>query len=555
MIASATGAAPAHRGVAYAVFEQLQLADFGNRIPSLTVEVIADPDEVTIGGIAQAIGAGGAAGDGPADTLTGFAASGGSIAGAVAVLADAAGGWFVPRGGGVVLANRLGAARAIEPVALTRMRAAADQVPVAISVAHHDPARDYQIGLQRADRSGAGWQEGSLELPAACSAGRARAIATAALLRAEAGRETIRATIDDSVDLRPGDAVTLPGDARAWRIARAAIEASGTTLDLVTTTYAPATQVADPGGVVGAPDERIGRTVAAVIELPPLDEVLAATPRLFVAAAGSGAGWRRAALDVSMDDGASWRGAGSTAPAADMGALAMPLATGSAAIEDRVNAIEVLLANDGMALASADAMALDRGANLALVGDELIQFARAVQIAPRRWRLTGLWRGRGGTGVVTHPAGERFVAIEEVTLAPLAGSARIGERVAIAATGPGDEGVPTMTSLLVTGRSVAPPSPVHLASARIPGGGARVTWIRRSRLGWRWNDGGDVPLAEETERYRVTVRAAGSTRTVIVESGRADVTAGELAAGNVTVSVCQLGSAASSAETEITIEE
>src|SRR3546814_18374788 len=32
------GATPAHRGAAYAVFEQFELAEYGNRIPSLTFE-------------------------------------------------------------------------------------------------------------------------------------------------------------------------------------------------------------------------------------------------------------------------------------------------------------------------------------------------------------------------------------------------------------------------------------------------------------------------------------------------------------------------------------
>jgi len=41
-IAAAVGAAdcPAHRGLAYIVFKQLQLADFGNRIPNITAEVV-----------------------------------------------------------------------------------------------------------------------------------------------------------------------------------------------------------------------------------------------------------------------------------------------------------------------------------------------------------------------------------------------------------------------------------------------------------------------------------------------------------------------------------
>src|SRR3546814_14919305 len=50
LMASAEGAArtPAHRGFSYVVFEDLQLADYGNRIPSLTFEVFADEGEVGI---------------------------------------------------------------------------------------------------------------------------------------------------------------------------------------------------------------------------------------------------------------------------------------------------------------------------------------------------------------------------------------------------------------------------------------------------------------------------------------------------------------------------
>lgn len=40
--AEAPGGCPAYRGLAYVVFEDLQLGDFGNRIPALTFEVFAD---------------------------------------------------------------------------------------------------------------------------------------------------------------------------------------------------------------------------------------------------------------------------------------------------------------------------------------------------------------------------------------------------------------------------------------------------------------------------------------------------------------------------------
>ncbi|HKR25666.1 MAG TPA: hypothetical protein VJS15_10430, partial [Allosphingosinicella sp.] len=46
LIAAAEGAdlCPAFRGVAYAVFEDFQLEDYGNRIPSLTFEIIAEAE-------------------------------------------------------------------------------------------------------------------------------------------------------------------------------------------------------------------------------------------------------------------------------------------------------------------------------------------------------------------------------------------------------------------------------------------------------------------------------------------------------------------------------
>ena len=40
---------PAYRGLAYAVFEDMALEEFGNRIPSLTFEVLADEGEVALG--------------------------------------------------------------------------------------------------------------------------------------------------------------------------------------------------------------------------------------------------------------------------------------------------------------------------------------------------------------------------------------------------------------------------------------------------------------------------------------------------------------------------
>src|SRR3546814_20920767 len=67
------------------------------------------------------------------------------------------------------------------------------------------------------------------------------------------------------------------------------------------------------------------------------------------------------------------------------------------------------------------------------------------------------------------------------------------------ASGAGATEAPADAEVLLTGASVLPPSPVHVRAESLPGVDLRVRWIRRSRAGWRWLDGVDVPLAEERE--------------------------------------------------------
>jgi hypothetical protein len=77
------------------------------------------------------------------------------------------------------------------------------------------------------------------------------------------------------------------------------------------------------------------------------------------------------------------------------------------------------------------------------------------------------------------------------------------------AKGVGDpDGV--IASLSPVGVALRPLSPVHLRATQRPDGGIDLTWIRRSREGWRWLDGIDVPVAEENELYRMEIAASPS---------------------------------------------
>ncbi|MGJ3629198.1 phage tail baseplate protein [Sphingomonas sp. MMS24-JH45] len=97
-------------------------------------------------------------------------------------------------------------------------------------------------------------------------------------------------------------------------------------------------------------------------------------------------------------------GIGATAGPGVIGSCATSLGIAPAALVDRRHALEVMLPHAGMTLTSADAAAIDRGANLALIGDKLVQFAEAVPLGGGRWRIAGLQRGRRGTDGAHRPA-------------------------------------------------------------------------------------------------------------------------------------------------------
>lgn len=223
VIAAAEGGmAPAHRGIAYAVFENFQLGDYGNRLPSLTFEVIGDAAPPGIGEIAAALGEGAITSDATLPMLEGFSAYGDSIRGVVETLAVAAGARFMPQG------RQLLMTAAITPIATLNddgyalaggrgerglgTLATIERVPKTISVAHYDPARDFQTGLQRARRPGAGHRDERIDMPAALSADAAKTLAEASLSRAESARAMRTLKLGwANLGTPPGSCVTIAG--------------------------------------------------------------------------------------------------------------------------------------------------------------------------------------------------------------------------------------------------------------------------------------------------------------------------------------------------------
>lgn len=562
------GETPAFRGVAYAVFEHLELADFANHIPSLSFEVEADDGAVAVHAILAELSAGEIAGS-ESVMLGGFAASGDSARGVIEAIGRSID--IGLRDDGSVL--RMADPDA-EPIAIdedqlggspddkrrsrhSAERAASGTLPDEVAVAYYEPARDYQTGLQRARRNGPGHRVEQIELSAAVTADAAKAIAEQRLAERWTGRVQRSVSLPwRAMTISPGDHVTVPGEPGRWRVREATIEKMAVQLKLVSATPRqgdppPAT----PGRVTGSPDAPHGETVLHLIDIPSIEDGALATPRLWIAAAGTAPGWRRAALIASSDGELSYDELGSTATPAVIGVAIDALGAGVAGLLDEINSVEIELLHDGMVLQGRTDAALLGGANLALLGDELIQFGRVEMTGPLRFRLERLIRGRRGTewAMAGHGAEERFILIEaDSLLAWDLPAAKIGATLSVIGSGLGDS-AGVEAELALVGRSVRPPAPVHLHMTRLGDGTLRFGWTRRSRTGWGWLDGADAPLGEESERYRIEITpSSGSPRIEEVIAPGLDYPPAAQAADGIggattlSISVSQIGAIATS---------
>jgi hypothetical protein len=559
--------------MAYCVFEDFQLADYGNRIPSLSFEVFADDGDISIGAILIDLVPQGLTANCPT-LFGGFAATGDSVRGVAETVATAIPIHVVDRGdtlvisesgsGGRAVSTRdLGAAVKGQSAARLHLdRRSESTIADLRAIAYSDPARDYQAGLQRVRRGSGSRREERIDLAATLSPAQARAIAETGLAHHWISRTKLSITLPwRYANVAPGELMMIPEVAGTWRVTAARFEAMTVKLDLERQRSA-ATIVTggNSGRTVSETDVVHGPTSLQLIDLPQLDDSLAVAPRVAVAASGASPGWRRAALLSSIDQGASWQEAGDTAAPAVLGLTTGVLAPGTAQLIDAVGAVDVHLLHPGTALTNADDDGLLAGRNLAMVGEEMIQFGSAVELSPGNYRLSRLLRGRRGSewAMTSHSAGERFVLIEEDALAAInVPSGTAGVRVL--ASGVGDLTGAVEAILTNPGAALRPPSPCGLTLNRDPANGWTISWIRRSRAGWRWTDFVDAPLAEEQELYIVTVTpSVGTVRSFEVtlpawtysDADRAaDVAAG---AASVAVVVVQRGTKLPSYPSSIT---
>lgn len=184
---------------------------------------------------------------------------------------------------------------------------------------------------------------------------------------------------------------------------------------------------------------------------------------------------------------------------------------------DRRAALDVTLAEGALASLSEES-ALEGGNALALIGpdgeSEVILYREAQLVGTRRYRLTNLLRGLGGSEAASTrllAAGAQVIVLDDALVDLGIGSEALGQArnftVLPAGRDLGDAAGVAVSAVL-GGKALVPLAPVH-AKARREAGGLRLSFIRRTRLGGDNWDAFEVPLNEAREDYRLEILSGG----------------------------------------------
>ncbi|MEL6435753.1 MAG: glycoside hydrolase/phage tail family protein [Pseudomonadota bacterium] len=417
-----------------------------------------------------------------------------------------------------------------------------DELPSAVSVSFRDPQYGYkQIAEVVSPPNGRGVNPVEVQAPGIMRRGPAIRAADSWLRRMRARSVTIDFTLPVNwMGLSTGDVIgfsDLPAGPR-WLVRDVTIAAdvkvtaqklaSDTASNWNAQTPVPHDDPVLGGDFGGVPDHVFIDT--------PLRDGRAEEESFLIAARRNGG---RSVAVMASPDGETFDLKTTIARDAVIGTLSAQFGSGPVAVWDNRNAIEVQ--TSGGAFSSQSTLATLSGRNLAAVetslGWEIIAFANAEEMAPNRWRLTGLLRGLGGTEHLTSlgaETGSKFVLLDDrvVSAGLTAGEVgmdihwRVGE-----ANRPFTDRY--FKTTVLSGGMVAsrPLAPVHVAGAMSDDGALTCTWIRRTRSGGDSWAAIEVPLGEDVERYRITLAAAtGETATTESSEARLSLDANALTA-------------------------
>ena len=549
------GNVPAFRGLAYIVFKDLAIGDFGNRIPSFSFEVTRQIDNVKALVETVSLSAGLQYTDVDASDLEGIAITGISSAGdqtsrsiieqlQAVFLFDA-----IERSGKIVFKRRnantayeipdeyLGAYETSPPnEPYTLQYKDERELPRRLTINYLSKDKDYQQGTMSAYRQiTQSKNEQTVSVQMVMADTDAKELAEVRLFEEWQNRKTLSLTLSNQFGwLLPGDILKVPiqEQKQNFMITKTTygkpglikIEAVATTQQVYT--FAQRVVDSETNPVIPASP---GNVSMSLIDLPLLPGESSAE-RVFAACTSDGA-FYGANLFRSNDGGGTWSYVGQVTQNAVVGTTITVLPPGNTVTWDEASTVDITLSHG--TLESRPAEDVLNHFNAALIGAEIVQFKQASLIAANTYRLSGLLRGRLGTEheVGCHIANEPFLMLNSLQSISFPASEwhmdklyRIGP-----STLPVTNDKFRNYTVNLDGIGARPYSVCHISGFRDGTGSLTVSWVRRARMNGDWKPYTDVPVGENSETYQVDVVSADGNikRTITVNEPKAEYSANE----------------------------
>jgi len=412
------------------------------------------------------------------------------------------------------------------------------ELPKRLEVSYADIDADYEVGTQYEERLTTQSEEmAEVRIPIALDKDEAKQIAVKHLGLVWHSRTTRTFSLPyEYITLDATDVITVTKGGQEYNLRIQKITPAIGVLNLETVDDDADLYISDAEG--SAPTTRYddisyaGPTYLVLIDAPLIDSTKNETG-IWVATLGYLDFWSGAEIYKSIDGGSTWgsftssiRDAVITKATDTLGDVADPW------VWDEGNTLNVRMLDPGDSLSSATRAEVLDGANVGYCGSEFIQWRTATLETNGSYTISGLLRGRYGTEWATglHEASETLVVIDTTKMhfVPMdiieKDAARDYRAISIGDT----TRMAFETDLTALFRNMMPWSPQHIEGTRDGSGNLTITWIRRTRFGGEWQDGGAPSLGETTEAYEIDIYD-GSTivRTLTVTSETASYTAAE----------------------------
>lgn len=554
------GNVPAHKGLAYVVFDDLNLSEFGNLVPNFTFEVESNHANLQVAMEDLAGKCGLSATDYDFTALASYPTRGMVInartEGARIMEAFAKANLFelvesqgkikaVIRNGvsvATIPADDIGAAGWEDTDAnryVETIRAEETELPREFTVAYQSEAGDFQAWTQVARRT-TRWSENQeqVNFPMALTDNYARFLADAFLMEAWAARARHTFTLPyEYLFLDPGDVITIPDEGGGTRTVRILEMSMGllAQIEVVAIDDDPIIYV-DPGLPATVPPTPTSSIPATVVPkfwvfetVAPFDS-WADQVYLGIAAAKATGGWtggivqadrfvwennsiktnQLAIIDSQCTIGFTSPGITGNAIPEPGGFAWYPYMENPDRL-DTVNTVDVTVTYGTLSSCTYDELVRD-GRNLCLVGRELLQFQTATFLGGTEYRLSNLLRFRRGTAYPTYSSLEPFILfnskVKSFELNPTEVDQTLQAR--LLEYGVDYATLPTFRNYgYIQGysrRPLAPTNPRYTGSRLAGSANVTLAWTRRARVNADMIDGTDVPWDEPTaESYRLTI--------------------------------------------------